>query len=159
MSVRIAVARSRRDIAAARALFERYAAALPFSLAYQGFAAELAALPQPYAAPDGVLLLARRDDAAIGTVAVRRLGPVIAEIKRLYLVPEARRDGVGKLLLARAIEHARRLGYERLRLDSHRATMAAAIALYRRFGFVEIAPYGPDLDGAIAFFEKILGQP
>jgi putative acetyltransferase len=156
MELSLAVARSRRDIAAVRALFERYAAALPFSLAYQGFAAELAGLPQPYAGPDGRLLLARRDGAAVGTVALRRLGPDIAEIKRLYVVPEARRDGIGLALLTRAVEDARRLGYARVRLDSHRASMGAAIALYRRLGFVEIAPYGPDLDGAIAFFEKAL---
>jgi hypothetical protein len=34
--------------------------------------------------------------------------------------------------------------------------MAAAIALYHDLGFGEIAPYGPDLDGEIAFFEKRL---
>ena len=32
------------------------------------------------------------------------------------------------------------------------------VALYRDLGFVEIPPYGPDLDGEIAFFEKRLSE-
>jgi hypothetical protein len=34
--------------------------------------------------------------------------------------------------------------------------MTTAIAMYRSFGFFEIPPYGPDLGGEIAFFEKFL---
>jgi putative acetyltransferase len=152
----IVVARSPADIAAVRGLFESYAAALPFSLEYQGFAAELAGLPQPYVAPGGNLLLARTDREAVGTVALRRLDDGVAEIKRLYVVPEQRGSGLGKALLAGVLSDARGLGYGRVRLDSHRASMAAAIALYRRLGFVEIAPYGPDPGGQFAFFEKVL---
>ena len=57
-TIRQAVSKS--DFAAALVLFRRYAASLPFSLSYQGFEAELAGLPAPYAPPDGGLLLARR---------------------------------------------------------------------------------------------------
>lgn len=46
----------------------------------------------------------------------------------------------------------------RIPLDSHRRTMATAIALYRNLGFVEIPPYGPDLGGEIGFFEKVLHE-
>jgi hypothetical protein len=42
-------------------------------------------------------------------------------------------------------------------LDSHRATMGPAIALYRSLGFVEIPARGPDRDGELAFFECELG--
>jgi putative acetyltransferase len=156
MTWSLAVVRTPADLAAVRALFERYAAALPFSLAYQGFVAELAGLPQPYVAPAGILLLARGGDVALGTVAVRRLDRTSAEIKRLYVAPEARGSGLGRALLLRAIEAACDLGYRRVRLDSHRATMGPAIALYLSLGFVEIAPYGPDPGGEFAFFEKIL---
>ena len=92
------------DIAAVRALFERYAASLPFDLAYQDFAAELAGLPAPYAPPGGVLLVAR---GGLGVVGVKQLAPGIAEIKRLYVVPEARGRGLGEALLRRAIDAAR----------------------------------------------------
>jgi putative acetyltransferase len=113
-------------------------------------------LPAPYVPPDGSLLLARRDGEAFGVAGLKPLAPGIAEIKRLYVVPEARGLGLGKQLAKRAIAKARAKGYERVRLDTHRPSMEAAIVLYRSLGFTEIPPYGPDLDGQIAFFEKRL---
>ena len=156
MPVTIAIAETAGDIAAARRLFRRYAAALSFSLDYQDFTAELAGLPQPYVAPDGVLRIAKRGSECLGTAGLRRLAPGVAEVKRLYVVPEARGLGLGKALLTRVLADAAEIGYERVRLDSHRADMAAAIGLYRSLGFAEIPPYGPDLDGQIAFFETLL---
>src|SRR5438034_5235138 len=149
-------ARDAGDIETARLLFRAYADSLPFSLDFQNFAGELAGLPAPYAPPAGCLLLAREAGAAIGVVALKPLAARIAEIKRLYVVPEARGAGVGRILAERAEAEAQARGYERVRLDTHRPSMSAAIALYRRLGFVEIAPYGPDLGGEIAFFEKRL---
>jgi len=157
--VAIAAASGAADIEAARALFRDYAAALPFDLEFQNFAAELTGLPAPYAPPGGVLLLAKSSGSPVGAVGVKRLADGVAEIKRLYVVPEARGHRLGHALLARAIGEAARIGYRRVRLDSHRASMGRAIALYRTLGFSEIAPYGPDLGGAIAFFEKRLDHP
>ena len=144
------------DIEIARKLFRAYAEALPFSLDFQGFAAELAGLPGPYAAPAGCLLIARQDGAAIGVIGLKPLMPGVAEIKRLYVLPEARRAGLGRILAERVIAEARVKGYERVRLDTHRPSMRAAIALYRALGFAEISPYGPNPDGQFAFFEKRL---
>jgi len=152
----IAAICSSSEVAIVRTLFERYAAALPFDLGYQDFAGELAGLPYPYMPPGGSLLLARDRSDATGVIGLKSFAPGIAEIKRLYVVPEARGRGIGKRLLCRAIDEARRLFYARVRLDSHAPSMGAAIALYRGLGFVEIAPYGPDLGGAIVFFEKTL---
>src|SRR6266566_615829 len=147
-------ARNAGDIEAARLLFRAYADSLPFSLDFQNFAGELAGLPAPYTPPAGCLLLAREAGVAIGVVALKPLAPRIAEIKRLYVVPEARGAGVGRSLAERAEAEAQARGYERVRVDTHRPSMGAAIALYRRLGFVEIPHYGPDLGGEIAFFEK-----
>ena len=149
-------ARGAADIETARRLFRAYADSLPFSLDFQNFAEELAGLPAPYTPPAGCLLLAREAGTTIGVVALKPLAPGIAEIKRLYVVPGARGAGVGRRLAERALEAASAKGYERVRLDTHRPSMEAAMALYRRLGFVEIAPYGPDLGGEIAFFEKRL---
>jgi ribosomal protein S18 acetylase RimI-like enzyme len=156
MSLVITAASSEEDIETVRRLFRAYAESLPFSLAFQGFAAEFAGLPAPYVPPGGCLLLARRDGEAIGMIGLKPLAPDIAEIKRLYVVPEARGLGLGKLLAERAIAEARAKGYARVRLDTHRPSMGAAIGLYRSLGFSEIPPYGPDLDGDIVFFEKTL---
>lgn len=153
---RITEARGAADLETVRGLFRAYADSLPFSLDYQGFAAELAGLPQPYAPPRGVLLLACRGTEPAGVAALRPLLPEIAEIKRLYVVPAARGIGLGRMLAERAIAAARSRGYRRVRLDTHRPSMAAAIALYRSLGFREIPPYGPDLGGAIGFFEMLL---
>ena len=146
------------DIEIVRPLFRAYAASLPFSLDFQGFDAEVAGLPAPYSPPDGCLLLATRDDAAIGIVGLKPLMPRIAEIKRLYVVPEARGIGLGRTLAERALAEAKAKGYERARLDTHRPSMGSAMALYRALGFVEIAPYGPNPDGEFAFFEKRLSE-
>lgn len=137
-----------------RALFRAYAASLPFDLGFQNFADELAGLPAPYVAPGGCLLLAYDGDGnATGVVGLKRFADGIAEVKRLYVVPAARGSGLGRALLGRAIGEARGRGYQGVRLDSHRPSMGAAIALYARFGFVEIAPYGDNPGGAFAFFE------
>jgi GNAT superfamily N-acetyltransferase len=158
MPVVITLANSDSDIETVRRLFRAYAESLPFSLDFQGFQAELAGLPAPYHPPAGCLLIAKHASRAVGVVGLKPLAAKIAEIKRLYVVPEARGAGLGRALAERAIAQAQAKGYERLRLDTHRPSMAKAMALYRNLGFVEIAPYGPDLDGAIAFFEKPLSE-
>jgi GNAT superfamily N-acetyltransferase len=154
----IFLASSDDNLEVARALFRAYAASLPFSLDFQGFAAELAGLPEPYSPPDGSLFIAKQGGGAIGIVGLKPLVPGIAEIKRLYVVPEARGTGLGRTLAERALAEAKVKGYERVRLDTHRPSMGAAMALYRALGFVEIVPYGPNPDGQFAFFEKRLSD-
>jgi GNAT superfamily N-acetyltransferase len=90
--------------------------------------------------PDGCLLLALKDDAAVGTACMQRIGPHTAEIKRMYVQPSHRRTGTGRGMLDELIEVAARAGYERIRLDSP-DFMTAAHALYRSSGFAEIGPY------------------
>jgi GNAT superfamily N-acetyltransferase len=144
------------DVATIRALLRDYAASLPFDLAFQGFEAELAALPRPYVAPRGLFLVLREDADVVGIGAYRPLDDDTAELKRMYLVPGARGRGLGRTLVEALIERARASGYRRLRLDTDPASMGPAIALYRSLGFVEIEPYGPDRGGALAFFERVL---
>src|SRR5271167_2358902 len=145
-TITIAPAESIIEIEAARALFRRYGEALSFSLAYQNFEAELAGLPAPYVPPHGSLLVAKSGLDYLGVVGLKRLSVGIAEIKRLYVVPEARGFGIGRMLLTRIIDEAWIKGYERIRLDSHRPSMTTAIAMYRSLGFVEIPPWA-DLGG------------
>jgi GNAT superfamily N-acetyltransferase len=159
METRIDEAEGADEIAVARGLIEEYARSLPFSLDFQNFAAELAGLPAPYAGPGGCLLLAWRAEAAIGIVALKPLAPRVGEVKRLYVVPSARGTGLGRVLLECVIDAACYRGYTHLRLDSHRASMAAAIRLYEQLGFVEIPAYGPDLAGELVFFEKMPTPP
>lgn len=127
-------------VTTARALFREYAEAIGTDLEYQGFAAELASLPEPYAPPAGALFVARVNDEVAGCVALRPLGDGIGEMKRLYVRPTCRSVGLGRLLVDAVIESARQAGHRELRLDTL-PSMTAAQALYRGRGFMEIGPY------------------
>src|SRR5215470_6317729 len=93
---------------------------------------------------DGVagVLLVVEDPAGqvIGTGGVRRLDAELGELKRMWVRPDRQGLGLGRRLLAHCLDEARRLGIRRLRLDTQRR-MEAALALYRRHGFREIADY------------------
>ena len=131
-----------------RALLREYADSLSFDLGFQGFEAELARLPGPYAFPDGALLLARVDGEPAGCVALRRIEGTTAELKRLFVRPSHRGFGLGRELTETAIAVARELGYEQIRLDTA-PEMGAAQELYRSLGFREIEPYRENpIDGA-----------
>jgi GNAT superfamily N-acetyltransferase len=127
-------------VATARSLFREYAEAIATDLEYQGFAAELAGLPAPYAPPNGALLIAHADASVAGCVGLRPLDSRTGEMKRLYVRPAYRSSGVGRRLVEAAIQVARQAGYSALCLDTL-PSMASAQALYHRLGFVEIPPY------------------
>ncbi len=71
-------------------------------------------------------------------------------MKRLYLRPQFRGKSVGLALVESVIAEARQIGYARMRLDTVEPIMKNAVAMYRRFGFREIAPYRPNpIEGAL----------
>jgi len=138
----IAPARSATELTSAAALFRAYAKSMPVDLAPQGFSQELDSLSRLYGPPDGELLLAKRGDHVLGCIALKPLEPPrIAEFKRLYVRPQARKLGVGKALVAAIIAAAGKLGYAEIKLDTL-PQMEAAIALYKSNGFSPIPPYG-----------------
>lgn len=131
-----------QDLTTVRTLFVEYAESLDFSLCFQGFDEELAALPGKYAAPAGCIWLAEVADGAVaGCVAVRPIGDQDAEMKRLYVRPDFRGRALGKQLAEATVAFARQAGYAALRLDTIAASMAAADGIYRAMGFVETPPY------------------
>jgi putative acetyltransferase len=126
------------DLERVRELFAEYARELPFDLSFQDFEAELAGLPGRYAAPSGQIVLARCGDAAVGCVALRQIGDGLCEMKRLFVQPAFRGQGIGRALAKAIIEAARRIGYKRMLLDT---VLEPAKGLYRSLGFREIPPY------------------
>lgn len=102
--------------------------------------AEVDGLPGAYAAPDGALLLARVNGAALGCVALRRLGDGACEMKRMYVDDVGRGRGVGRALGEAIVVAARALGYEEMYLDTS-IGQHEAIGLYRSLGFVDVQPY------------------
>ena len=143
-------AKSPAQIAQARELFVEYAQALGFSLCFQNFDQELAGLPGDYAPPGGRLLLAEYRGQLAGCVALHQLGPGICEMKRLYLRPQFRGKGLGRVLAEIVIAEGRAMGCRQMRLDTVEPVMPNAVAMYRRLGFKEIEPYCPNpMDGAL----------
>jgi len=149
-------AESTTQIAQARELFLEYAQSLGFSLCFQDFDKELAGLPGDYARPDGRLLLASCDDQLAGCVALHKLENEICEMKRLYLRPQFRGKGLGRILADRIISEARAIGYPRMRLDTVEPVMKDAVAMYRRIGFKEIAPYCANPIAGALYMELLL---
>lgn len=139
--LQISQASSAAQIAEARELFLEYAQSLGFSLCFQNFEKELAALPGDYSPPEGRLLLAEYEGQLAGCVALHKLEDSICEMKRLYLRPQFRGKGLGRVLADRIIAEARQIGYRRMRLDTVEPVMKDAVAMYRRIGFREISPY------------------
>lgn len=145
---------SAADTDLVRELFREYAASLGVSVAYQGFAEELSALPGKYAPPAGGIWLARAaSSSACGCVALRPLSAGIAELKRLYVRPEARGLGAGRALLQTALAAAHTAGYKAVRLDSL-PSMASALRLYASLGFQPIPPYCDNPFPGAVFLER-----
>jgi GNAT superfamily N-acetyltransferase len=136
-------------ISIARTLFEEYAAAIEIDLTFQNLADELADLPGTYAPPRGRLMIAWGNDVAAGCVALRPIAESVCEMKRLYVRPAFRGQGIGMRLAGWIVAEARRIGYTRMRLDTL-PSMGTAKSLYESLGFERCqAYYETPLSGTI----------
>ncbi len=153
--LRLEEAKGAAALDAARALFREYQAAIGVDLCFQGFEAELAALPGGYASPAGRLLLAFDGEALAGCGALRAIGPGVAELKRMWTRPAHRGRGVARAVAAALLEAARAEGYRLVRLDTL-TWMTAARALYASLGFREIPAYYPNPLPGVVYMELTL---
>jgi putative acetyltransferase len=132
------------ELDAVRSLFMEYAKSLKVDLCFQNFEAELRELPGEYATPRGALLLASVGGQFAGCCALRPLDTVdyanACEMKRLYVRPDHRGSGLGRVLAEATLDAARQQGYDSILLDTL-DDMESARALYQELGFVEVPPY------------------
>jgi pimeloyl-ACP methyl ester carboxylesterase/GNAT superfamily N-acetyltransferase len=106
--------------------------------------------------PAGRWLVAWSDGRPVGCAGLKRIDAGAAEIKRIYVVPQARGSGVARALLARLEEAARAIGYDVVRLDTG-AKQQASVALFTSSGYHPIGDYNGNPVAAY-WFEKRLAR-
>jgi putative acetyltransferase len=106
---------------------------------------EVAAMSVAYAAPRHAYFVAARDRVVLGGAGVAPLAggdPEVCELRKMYLLPEARGLGLGQRLLDASLAAARQLGFRRCYLETLE-NMTQAQRLYARNGFERLcAPLG-----------------
>jgi len=130
-----------------RALFSEYTDMLiehdPTFASYlklQNYDSELQHLAHKYGPPAGRLYLVKVDQAAAGCIGLKRIDEQNCEMKRLYIRPQYRGQGLAHLLVERIIRDAREIGYQSMLLDTL-PFLESAIHLYQEYGFYEIPSY------------------
>jgi ribosomal protein S18 acetylase RimI-like enzyme len=146
------------EVPAIRELFREYAALLGIDLCFQRFEEELAGLPGAYAPPRGRLLVAEQESQLAGCVALRPLDAGLCEMKRLFVRPAFRGQGIGRLLIEHLLIESTMAEYKRIVLDTL-PVMVEAIALYRVLGFEVIEPYCFNPIAGALYLGKELSPP
>ena len=96
----------------------------------------------------------RYEGTAAGCGGVKLFGTEYGEIKRMYIRPQFRGLGLGKLILNHLAEYARHHGVGVLRLETG-IYQVEAMGLYERWGFERIAPFGVYKEDPLSvFYEK-----
>ena len=115
--------------------------------------------PDEVAEGRGAFLVAYAGLRPVGCGAIRKLNSDTGEIKRMYVIPEARGQGVSKKVLTALEQEARRLGLRRLVLETGERQIEA-MTLYTGAGFARIPAFGEYLDSPLSVcMAKELGGP
>jgi len=143
------------DASRVRGLFRAYADDLGVDLCFQGFEAELAELPGKYAPPEGNLWLAEIEGRAVGCVAIRAHAPGVAEMKRLFVLNDARGHNLGRRLAETSLTGARAQGYTEIVLDTLDRLVAARL-IYAKLQFIEVQAYNDNPLAGVVFLKRKL---
>jgi GNAT superfamily N-acetyltransferase len=113
--------------------------------------------PKPSAGDVALFLVALAEDGEpLGCGALRRLDARTAEIKRMYVRPTARGQGVGRALLTALEAAAVERGWTCVRIEAGKL-QPDAVALYERVGYREIPCFGVYAESAVSLcFERLL---
>jgi GNAT superfamily N-acetyltransferase len=110
--------------------------------------------PSDFGPPSGAFLVIYAGGKPVAGGGIKRDDDGVAEIKRMYVAPAARRQGLGRRLLEELEDKARELGYARIRLDTG-ARQPHAQAMYERAGYHPIENYNGNTQASF-WGEKIL---
>jgi GNAT superfamily N-acetyltransferase len=112
------------------------------------------ATPDELSPPSGLFLVAYVGNEPVGCGGIKRLSTTAAELKRLYVAPKVRNQGVARALIAGLEDAARDAGYRVVRLDTG-AQQPGAVQLFRSAGYSDIGDYNGN-PYASYWFEKVL---
>jgi GNAT superfamily N-acetyltransferase len=113
--------------------------------------------PEDFDPGRGRFLVVRDDDgSALGCGGVRLLDPATAEVKRMWLHPDARGRGLGRDLLTALELAAVELGAGRGVLDTFEV-LGPALALYRSAGWLEVPAYNTNRQATHWFAKDLSG--
>ena len=110
--------------------------------------------PADFSPPGGTFLVIYAGSRPVAGGGVKRDEDGVAEIKRMYVVPDARGQGLGRRLLEALEDAARELRYRAVRLDTG-ARQPQAQAMYERAGYHPIGSYNENSQASF-WGEKIL---
>ena len=102
----------------------------------RSLAEEIDAIPAYYAAREGAFFVARAGGRVMGMFGLETAGEGAAELRRMYVDPDARRRGIARKMLAFAEDEARRAGAREMVLSTSEI-QEEALALYRNAGYRE----------------------
>ena len=106
-------------------------------------------VPDGVEGDDGAFLVAYLGGRAVGCAALRPVAAGLGELKRMYVDPLARGQGIGAALLAAIEARAITLGYARLKLETG-LMQPEAVSLYATRGWERIDPYGQYKDSPLS---------
>ena len=132
-----------------------YANFLGRDLSFQHFDDEIKDLALKYTPPEGRLICAALDGEIIGCVAYHKHTAERCEMKRLFVREGHREHHAGSKLIEAIINLARADGFREMILDTI-TPLESAIRLYKKFGFVETAPYYNNPMRDVIYFKKEL---
>ena len=136
-------------------LIIEYTKFLGRDLAFQNIDNELADIAKKYCPPNGKLICAQVEEKIIGCVAYHKFDAERCEMKRLFVLDGYRKFHVGSKLIEEILSSARSDGYKEILLDTI-TPLQSAIHLYKKFGFVETAPYYENPMPDVIYMKKIL---
>lgn len=138
-------------------LIIEYTKFLERDLTFQHFDEEINNLAKKYLPPNGRLLCAQVDGKIIGCVAYYKHTAERCEMKRLFVLEGYRELHAGSKLIKAILLAAENDGYKEIVLDTI-TPLQSAIHLYKKFGFVETAPYYENPMDDVVYMKKILGD-
>lgn len=112
----------------------------------------------PYNLSDSIqdVVIAYKNDRAVGCAGLKGYSSADVEIKRVWVTPDYRNQGLATKLMELIEAKAKEQNFQRMILQT-REIMKDAVALYRKLGYHEIANYPPydELDTAVCFAKDI----